>query len=116
LEPKPFYNYTQIIKETYDISESNMAAKSWVMTPFGPRWFNTEMERTGTLFDNKAELTVMLHNRVAATSASAAGSPLGMKGVVQQMKRGNISNDYITTVQDLSDMVYVSSNKVLVEN
>jgi hypothetical protein len=43
LEPKPFYNYTQIIKETYDISESNMAAKSWVMTPFGPRWFNTEM-------------------------------------------------------------------------
>jgi hypothetical protein len=31
-----------------------MAAKSWVMTPFGPRWFNTEMERTGTLFDNKA--------------------------------------------------------------
>jgi hypothetical protein len=27
-----------------------------------------------------------------------------MKGVVQQMKRGNISNDYITTVQDLSDM------------
>jgi hypothetical protein len=62
-----------------------MAAKSWVMTPFGPRWFNTEMERTGTLFDNKAELTVMLHNRVAATSASAVGcSPLGMKGVVNK--------------------------------
>jgi hypothetical protein len=56
-----------------------MAAKSWVMTPFGPRWFNTEMERTGTLFDNKAELTVMLHNRVAAYFCR--GSPLGMKGV-----------------------------------
>jgi hypothetical protein len=29
-----------------------------------------------------------------------------MKGVVQQIEeRGNISNDYITTVQDLSDMV-----------
>jgi hypothetical protein len=104
--PTPFYNYSQIIKETYEISESNMAHKSWVMTPFGARWFNMEMERTGTLFDNKAELTAMLHNRVTAGSASAiAGSPLGMKGVVQQIEeRGNISNDYITTVQDLSDI------------
>jgi hypothetical protein len=28
-----------------------------------------------------------------------------MKGVKQIEERGNISNDYITTVQDLSDMV-----------
>jgi len=106
--PTPKYNYTHIIKETYDISESNMAHKNWVMTPFGPRWFNAEMERTGTLFDNKAELTTILHNRVAAGSASAvAGKALGMKGVVQQIEEdGNVINDYITTVDNLSAIAF----------
>lgn len=106
--PSPKYNYSHIIKETYEISESNMAHKNWVMTPNGPRWFNTEMERTGTLFDNKVELTTILHNRVVAGSASAtAGSALGMKGVVQQIEeRGNVINDYITTVDHLSQIAF----------
>jgi hypothetical protein len=71
----------------------------------------------GTLF-NKAELTAMLAiNRVVMTSASAtAGSPLGMKGVQQIEERGNISNDYIQTVQDCLTWHFVSSSKVLVEN
>jgi hypothetical protein len=30
-----------------------------------------------------------------------------MKGVVQIEERGNISNDYITTVQDLSDILRI---------
>lgn len=106
--PSAKVNYSHIIKETYDISESNMAHKSWVMTPNGPRWFNTEMERTGTLFDNKVELTAILHNRATAGSASGlAGNPLGMKGVVQQIEeRGNVINDYITTVDHLSTIAF----------
>jgi hypothetical protein len=104
--PTPYVNYTHIIKETYDISESNMAHQNWVMTPNGPRWFNFEMERTGTLFDNKVELTMLLHRRATDASASAvAGKAQGMKGVVQQIEeRGNLINDYITSVDDLSDI------------
>lgn len=104
--PTRYYNYTHIIKETYDVSESNMAHQNWVMTPNGPRWFNFEMERTGTLFDNKVELTMILHRRATDASASAvAGKPQGMKGVVQQVEeRGNLINDYIQSVDDLSDI------------
>lgn len=104
--PTPRYNYTHILKETYERSESDMAHKSWVMTPSGPRWFNFEMDRTGILFDNKLELTNMFHNRVETGSATqTAGGAQGVKGVIQQIEeRGNISNDYITSVDDLSDM------------
>jgi len=100
------YNYTHIHKETYDVSESDMAHKNWVMTPSGPRWFNFEMERTGLLFDNKEELLNMFHERVITGSATqVAGGAQGCKGVIQQIEEGgNIANDYITTVQDLSDI------------
>ena len=106
--PTPKYNFAQIIKDTYNISESNMAHKTWVMTDAGPRWFNFEMERTGVKFDNEIEMTMILHRRAAAGSPSVvAGTPAGMKGVVQQVEEGgNLINDYIETVQDLSDIAY----------
>lgn len=102
--PKPYVNYSHILKETYSVSKSNMVHQSWVMTPAGPKWFNHEMERTNTLFENKEELTNIFHTRATAASASAvAGFIPGVKGVVQQIEeRGNIGNQYITTLDGLS--------------
>lgn len=102
--PTPYTNYTHILKETYDVSKSNMVHNSWVETPSGPKWFNFEMERTSSLFDNLGELTNIFHERATAASASvAAGSEKGMKGVIQQVEeRGNIGNEYITTLDHLS--------------
>jgi hypothetical protein len=104
--PVMYTNYTHILKERYDVSESNMAHKTWVMTSAGPMWFNFEMERTNTLFDNLCELTNVLHTRADDSAASTtAGFAQGVKGVVQQIEeRGNISNDYITTTDDLSKL------------
>lgn len=106
--PTPYSNYTHIIKETYEVNESDMAHQTWVMTPFGPRWFNAEMERTGSLFDNEVEMTQILHQRAAATSATVvAGEAAGMKGVVQQVEeRGNVANDYIQSIDDLSNIAF----------
>lgn len=100
---KDYINYSQIIKETYDCSESFITQNSWVMTPAGPRWFNLELERTGVLFDNKAEQTIIFNKRNADSSpATLAGLPQGMKGIVEQVEQyGNISNDYISTIADL---------------
>lgn len=106
--PTPVYNYTHIMKETYEVSKSNMVTHEWVQTPNGPRWFNHEMERTSTLFDNKHELTQIFHRRAATGSSSvAAGTPQGMLGVLQQIEnRGNIANEYIETLGDLSDIAF----------
>ena len=99
-------NFTHIMKETYGVSKSNMVHQSWVMTPDGPRWFNHEMERTGTLFENKEELTHIFHTRATAASASATGGFMpGLKGVIQQVEeRGNVGNQYIETLADLSNI------------
>ncbi len=109
-DPKFHQNYTHIIKETYDINESDMATVTWFKTPDGQdRWYNVEMEKTNTKFDNEVEMTMLLHNRVAATSATAvAGEPLGMKGVVQQIEeRGNVCNDYIRSLADLDSLALI---------
>ncbi len=99
-------NYTHIMKETYSVSKSNMVHKSWVMTPDGPKWFNHEMERTGTLFENEEELTQIFHVRATTGSDSvSAGFAPGLKGVVQQVEeRGNVGNQYITALLDLSNI------------
>ncbi len=99
-------NFTHIMKETYGVSKSNMVHQSWVMTPSGPKWFNHEMERTMTLFENKEELTHIFHTRATAASASAvAGFQPGVKGVVQQIEeRGNVGNQYIQALGDLSNI------------
>ncbi len=102
--PVPYVNFSHILKETYSVSKSNMVHKSWVMTPQGEKWFNHEMERTGTMFENKEELTHIFHTRATAASASAtAGFIPGVKGVVQQVEeRGNVGNQYIESLDGLS--------------
>ena len=99
-------NYAHIVKEFYEVSDSDLAHKTWIETPAGPKWYNLEMERNATLFDNKVELTAILHNRAADTAPSTvAGFAQGMKGAVQQVEeRGNVSNDYIATIADLGDL------------
>lgn len=107
--PEYFSNYTQIIKAYSDINESDMAAISWVkapMFPGGEGWYNVAMARTLDKYDNVLEMTQTFHRRAAATSAAAvAGLPRGMKGIIQQVEeRGNIGNEYLTTIEDYSNI------------
>jgi len=104
--PKFFKNYMQIIKERYDINESDMAHNIWLDTPDGPRWCNVELERTNTLFDNIVELTHFFGERAEDTAPSTlAGVTQGMKGIIQQVEQyGNVGNDYIQTVANLRDI------------
>jgi len=112
-DPTIYMNHTHIIKDTYIISDSDLVTKTWIQTPNGPRWYNTEMERFYTQFDNLAELTAVLHERALDNAPStAAGFAQGMKGVVQQIEqRGNISNEYIETVADLGDLALRAKNQ-----
>lgn len=112
-DPTIYKNYTHIIKDTYSISDSELVTKTWIETPNGPRWFNTEMERFYTKFDNLAELTAVLHERALDNAPSTvAGFGQGMHGVVQQIEqRGNISNSYIETVADLGDLALRAKNQ-----
>ena len=104
--PKFYENYTQIIKWRYDVSESDMAHDIWLDTPDGPRWCNTDIERTNTLFDNMVELTHFFSERIETGSAAQlAGLPQGMKCITQQIEeRGNVANDYITSIADLEEI------------
>lgn len=98
-KPTPVVNYSHIIKEVYEINASDMVHKSWVMTKDGPRWFNHEMQRTSDLFDNKFEITQLFWQR------RAAGDARGMIGVVPGVEsRGNIGNEYITDIENLSEI------------
>lgn len=97
--PTIYNNYTHIIKELYEVSGSDTVHNSWVQTDQGPMWFNHEMFRTSTLFDNLVEITHIFHER------KASGAARGMHGVIPQVEtRGNIGNDYITDIEDLSDI------------
>lgn len=104
--PKFYENQTQIIKWRYDVSESDMAHDIWLDTPDGPRWCNTEIERSNTLFDNIVELTHFFSEQTEVGSAAQlAGSPIGMKCIVQQIEeRGNVVTGYIETKEDLEEM------------
>lgn len=109
--PEIITNYSHIIKEFYDTNESDMAHLTWIkapMYPGGEGWYNIEMQRTMDLYDNKIELTHLFNKRTVAGSAAAlAGFPLGMKGVIQQVEeRGNIGNEYITGIEELSDIAF----------
>lgn len=97
--PTPYYNYTHILKEYYDTNASDLVHKIWVETGNGPRWCNFEMARTSDLFDNKVELTQIFHER------KASGNAKGVIGVVPQVEtRGNVANEYITTLDHLSSI------------
>jgi hypothetical protein len=112
-DPTIYKNYTHIIKDHYSVSDSDLVHKTWIETPNGPRWYNTEMEQFYKRFDNLAELTAVLHERALDTAPSTvAGFAQGMKGVVQQIEeRGNISNEYIQTIDDLADLALRAKNQ-----
>ena len=99
-DPKIYKNFTHIVKEFYDVSESDMVHKTWIETDDGPMWHNYEINRTFNLFDNKCEFTQMFNER------KAAGNARGMNGVIPQIEqRGNIANEYITDIEELSEIV-----------
>ncbi len=105
--PQYIHNYPQIVKEFYKTNESDMAHLTWIkapMFPGGEGWFNVDMGRTGDLYDNKLEIIQTLGRRADAASDSAvAGYAQGMKGIIQQIEeRGNIGNEYLTTLADYS--------------
>lgn len=102
--PKIYTNYSHIIKDYYEIADSDLAHAVWVETKDGPKWMHTEMERFNTQFGNKEELTILLNERAADNSESTqAGIAQGMNGVIPTIEqRGNVSNNYITTAEDLS--------------
>lgn len=99
--------YPQIIKTYQDISDSNLAQATWIMPDSGsPIWWNEEVERINTLHDNKIELTSIFHRRAADDAPSTlAGYAQGMNGVVPITEDGgNVSNDYVQNVEDLSTL------------
>jgi hypothetical protein len=95
-------NFTHIVKETYEVPNSDRIHASWIETPNGPMWFSTEIERTRTLFRNKETLTHLFNKRNTTSASAAAGNEPGMKGIVQQLEMGgNLFNGYITAKSDL---------------
>lgn len=94
-------NFSHIIKEVYKTSASDMVHQTWLETPDGPKWFNHEIERTSTLFDNIVELTHTFFER------KASGTARGMKGILSQIEAGgNIANEYITDIEELSEIAF----------
>ena len=99
-DPTKFYAHTHIIKETYKKNNSDRIHRTWIQTPDGPRWYNHEMMNTSTLFDNEVELTHIFHER------KATGRNRGMNGLVPTIETfGNIANEYITDIEELSEIV-----------
>ncbi|WP_456867579.1 hypothetical protein [Galbibacter sp. BG1] len=105
-KPEVYKNHPQIIKEFYDIAESDLAQKTWVQTQQGKDvWFTYELERTRKLMLNKQEMTHLFGEQAAAGSDAEAIGKKGMKGVVPTVKgRGNVMNGYISTLGDLNDL------------
>ncbi len=106
--PDIITNYPKIVKEFFEVSESDMAHLTWVETPYGDMWYNYDLERTMDKYDNLLELSHIYSRRSEDGSASAnAGLPRGMKGILQQIEeRGNIANEYIQNIEELSDIAY----------
>ena len=100
---KTYENGSHILKEVYEINESDMAHITWIETPDGPMWYNHELENTHNLFENLIDLTMVFGEKIDPTSAAGlAGVEGNMKGLVQQIEeRGNVGNDYISTLADL---------------
>lgn len=100
---KVYENGSHILKEVYEINESDMAHITWIETPDGPMWYNHELENTHNLFENLIDLTFVFGEKIDPLSpAGLAGKVANMKGLVQQIEeRGNVANDYIQTLADL---------------
>ena len=102
-----FHNYSQIIKGFSGINESDMASLTWLEAPQfpgGEAWYSVDFSRGMDEYDNKIEMTHCFHNRLASDSPAAlAGKARGMNGIVPQIEaRGNVGNEYITTIAQMS--------------
>lgn len=101
-EPTIYSNYTHILKKVYNVSGSDMVHNTWIQTPDGPRWYNHEVENSNILFDNLEEYTQIFYTRKTTSSTAP-----GVMGVLQQIEnRGNIGNQYITDIEELSEIAY----------
>lgn len=103
-----YKNYAHIFKWRQDTTNSDMGHNVWVKTDKGPQWFNFEMARESAKFDNVTELTAVFHRRAKDNAPSTlAGNPQGMYGVAEIVENyGNVFNDLIENVQDLSDIAF----------
>jgi hypothetical protein len=104
-------NYTHIIKDFYEVNESDMAHNVWVKAPQfpgGEGWYNLELGRSMDKYSNLIELTHCFNRRaVTGSAAQVAGYNQGMKGMIQQIEeRGNIANEYITDIEELSTIAF----------
>ena len=104
--PEIFENVPQIIKEFYDIAESDLAQKTWVKTKDGlDKWYALELEKTRKLMLNKQEMTHLFGIQAASGSAAESAGKKGLKGIVPTIEeRGNVKNGYISSLADLNDM------------
>lgn len=109
-DPVYYDNYSQIIKEYFDVSESDMAHSVWVKTNAGEFWFNYDMDRTYNMMQNKIELTHIFMQRAEAGSAvasAATGNNLGMQGIVPTVKsRGNVGNGLIEDLTEMDAVIF----------
>lgn len=107
-EHKPtFYkNYAHIIKEYYDVAESDMAHSTWLKTPQGEdKWFAYEIDRNRVTFQNKMELTHCFTKRAEAGSAAETAGYAGMNGIIPTVEdRGNVGNGYIETLDEMDSI------------
>lgn len=99
--PKFYDSYSHIIKEHFNVNNSDMAAITWLDTPAGKMWWSLDMQNTEILYDNKVEFTHLMHRR------KATGENRGMDGLVPTIeKRGNIANGYIENIDDLVGIIW----------
>lgn len=106
-KPDIYENYTHIIKEYFDVAESDVAHVSWVQTPQGDRWYSYDMERTRALMQNKIEMTHLINERAASGSAAETAGKGGMNGILPTIStRGNVGNGYIETLDQLDQITF----------
>ena len=100
-------NFTHIIKEVYEVPNSDVISTSWVDCGGEKKWFSVEVERSRTLFRNKVTLTHLFNQRNTTSAAALAGHPPGMKGAIQQIEvGGNLLNGYIQNQADLENIAF----------
>lgn len=106
-DPEFYDNYSQIIKEYFSVSESDMAHSSWVVTPQGEFWFNYDLDRTYNMMQNKIELTHLFMKRAEAGSDAAVAGKGGMEGIVPTVRsRGNVGNGIIDTLAEMDNIIF----------
>lgn len=104
-KPDIYASYPHILKETYEINESDMAHLSWIQTPQGYLWYLSEVDKSRILFENKIELTQLINKRPTSGDAFDAGYT-GMHGLLPTINdRGNIANEMIATKADMQEIV-----------